>query len=223
MSTTTRLFPAAFALALLVGRAPAWAEVEFKPYGPDKPPASQRNGPSAEQQLQAERLRSADLERQLREAKAAKTDRPESKGENNPQVQAKAKQDAVVPVAVAPDEVVWGWPTTSTVMSAFSEVRKGVDFSGKEGEPVFSAGDGKVEYVGTGLRGYGELIIIKHNATFRSAYAHNRKILVREGNAVIRGQKIAEMGNTDTDSVKLHFEIRKQGNPVDPAQYLPKK
>ena len=78
-------------------------------------------------------------------------------------------------------------------------------------------------YAGAGLRGYGELVIIKHNTAFLSAYAHNRKILVKEGERVSRGQKIAEMGNTDADSVKLHFEIRKQGKPVDPAQYLPKR
>ena len=95
--------------------------------------------------------------------------------------------------------------------------------AGKAGEPVVAAGDGKVVYAGAGLRGYGELVIIKHNVTYLSAYAHNRKILVKEGQQVTRGQKIAEMGNTDADSVKLHFEIRKQGKPVDPAQYLPKR
>jgi len=80
-----------------------------------------------------------------------------------------------------------------------------------------------VVYSGSGLRGYGKLVIIKHDATFLSAYAHNSNILVKEGQAVTRGQKIAEMGNTDTDQVKLHFEIRRQGKPVDPTQYLPKR
>ena len=83
-----------------------------------------------------------------------------------------------------------------------------------------AAADGKVVYVGTGIRGFGQLLIVKHNATFLSAYAHNRKILVEEGQQVTRGQKIAEMGNTDSDMVKLHFEIRKQGKPIDPAAYL---
>ena len=78
-------------------------------------------------------------------------------------------------------------------------------------------------YAGSGLRGFGELVIVKHNATYLSAYAHNRKILVKEGQQVSRGQKIAEMGNTDSETVKLHFEIRKQGKPVDPAGYLPKR
>jgi lipoprotein NlpD len=130
----------------------------------------------------------------------------------------------VPPVASGPDDVPWLWPTAGKLMAPFSEAgNKGLDFAGKAGDPVLAAGDGKVVYAGAGLRGYGELVIVKHNATFLSAYAHNRKILVKEGQQVSRGQKIAEMGNTDADSVKLHFEIRKQGKPVDPAQYLPKR
>ena len=128
------------------------------------------------------------------------------------------------PVASGPDDVAWAWPTSAKLTSPFSESgSKGFDFAGKVGDPVMAAADGKVVYAGSGLRGYGELVIVKHNATFLSAYAHNRKILVKEGQSVTRGQKIAEMGNTDADSVKLHFEIRKQGKPVDPAQYLPKR
>ena len=128
------------------------------------------------------------------------------------------------PVATGPDDVPWLWPTAGKLLTPFSEAgNKGLDFSGRAGDPVLAAGDGKVVYAGAGLRGYGELVIVKHNATFLSAYAHNRKILVKEGQQVSRGQRIAEMGNTDADSVKLHFEIRKQGKPVDPAQYLPKR
>jgi len=130
----------------------------------------------------------------------------------------------VPPVAAGPDDVPWQWPSSAKVSAPFSESgNKGLDFAGKAGDPVLAAGEGKVVYAGAGLRGYGELVIVKHNATFLSAYAHNRKILVKEGQQVSRGQKIAEMGNTDADSVKLHFEIRKQGKPVDPAQYLPKR
>lgn len=130
----------------------------------------------------------------------------------------------VPPVASGPDDVPWLWPSAGKLTAPFSEAgNKGLDFAGKAGDPVLAAGDGKVVYAGAGLRGYGELVIVKHNATFLSAYAHNRKILVKEGQQVSRGQKIAEMGNTDADSVKLHFEIRKQGKPVDPAQYLPKR
>lgn len=127
-------------------------------------------------------------------------------------------------VAAGPDDVPWLWPSSGKLIAPFSESgNKGLDFGGKPGDAVLAAGEGKVVYAGAGLRGYGELVIVKHNGTFLSAYAHNRKILVKEGQTVSRGQKIAEMGSTDSDSVKLHFEIRKQGKPVDPAQYLPKK
>lgn len=128
------------------------------------------------------------------------------------------------PVAASGEDVAWAWPTSAKVTTAYNDSsNKGLDFAGRSGDNVLAAGDGKVVYAGSGLRGYGELIIVKHNGTFLSAYAHNRKILVKEGQMVTRGQKIAEMGNTDADSVKLHFEIRKQGKPVDPAIYLPKR
>lgn len=128
------------------------------------------------------------------------------------------------PQPAGPDDVVWAWPSAGKMIAPFSDSgNKGLDFSGKAGDAVTAASDGKVVYAGSGLRGYGELVIVKHNATFLSAYAHNRKILVKEGQAVTRGQKIAEMGNSDSEAVKLHFEIRKQGKPIDPMQYLPKK
>ncbi len=134
------------------------------------------------------------------------------------------RPEAPPAVVSAPDDVPWIWPVPAKVTAPFSDSgNKGLNFAGKAGDPVVAAGDGKVVYAGAGLRGYGELVIVKHNATFLSAYAHNRKILVKEGQSVTRGQKIAEMGSTDADSVKLHFEIRKQGKPVDPAQYLPKR
>jgi len=134
------------------------------------------------------------------------------------------KPETAPAVATGPDDVPWMWPTSAKLSAPYSDGgNKGLDFAGKAGDPVLAAGDGKVVYAGSGLRGFGELVIVKHNATFLSAYAHNRKILVKEGQQVSRGQKIAEMGNTDADSVKLHFEIRKQGKPVDPAQYLPKR
>ena len=99
----------------------------------------------------------------------------------------------------------------------------GIEIGGRLGDPVMAAAAGQVVYAGSGLASYGELLIVKHNATFLSAYAHNRKMLVSEGQQVTRGQKIAEMGNTDSDIVKLHFEIRKQGKPIDPLVYLPKR
>ena len=142
-----------------------------------------------------------------------------------PKAEVKPEAPASAPAAVVgPDDVPWIWPVSSKLTAPFNEAgNKGFNFAGKAGDPVVAAGDGKVVYAGAGLRGYGELVIVKHNATYLSAYAHNRKILVKEGQQVTRGQKIAEMGSTDSDSVKLHFEIRKQGKPVDPAQYLPKR
>ena len=117
----------------------------------------------------------------------------------------------------------WAWPASGKVIAGFSETAnlKGIDIAGKSGQPVVASGPGKVVYAGTGLRGYGKLIIIKHNNTFLSAYAHNREILVKEGQQVTRGQKIAEMGDSDADQVMLHFEIRRFGKPVDPAKFLP--
>ena len=115
----------------------------------------------------------------------------------------------------------WIWPTTGKLLSSFSKNSKGVKISGQAGQAILASAAGEVVYSGHGLRGYGNLIIIKHNSTFLSAYAHNSKILVKEGESVVRGQKIAEMGNTDTDTTQLHFEIRKHGKPVDPLEYLP--
>lgn len=106
--------------------------------------------------------------------------------------------------------------------TAFDDVKsKGLAISGKAGDPVLAAADGRVVYAGSGLRGYGNLVIVKHNSTYLTAYAHNQSLLVKEDQAVRRGQKIAEMGSTDAERVQLHFEIRKQGKPVDPAKLLP--
>jgi lipoprotein NlpD len=121
------------------------------------------------------------------------------------------------------DRLDWIWPAKGRIVSGFSDTAnlKGIDIAGTAGEPVRASAAGRVVYAGNGLRGYGKLIIIKHNATYLSAYAHNREILVKEGQQVTRGQKIAEMGNTDADQVKLHFEIRRHGKPMDPTKYLP--
>ena len=119
-------------------------------------------------------------------------------------------------------KIIWSMPAEGKLISKFSETekRKGIDIAGKLGQPIFASASGKVVYSGSGLRGYGKLIIIKHDNTYLSAYAHNDKILVKEGETVKRGQKIAAMGKTDTDRVKLHFEVRRLGKPVDPAKYL---
>jgi lipoprotein NlpD len=120
------------------------------------------------------------------------------------------------------DKVQWGWPVHGRILAGFSEAsNKGLDIAGKPGDPVIASAPGRVVYSGSGLRGYGKLVIIKHNKTYLSAYAHNKDILVKEGQSVVKGQKIAEIGSTDTDVPKLHFEIRKLGKPVDPAKYLP--
>ncbi|MDP3822765.1 MAG: peptidoglycan DD-metalloendopeptidase family protein [Burkholderiales bacterium] len=120
------------------------------------------------------------------------------------------------------DDVNWAWPATGAVTAPFDEGKaKGLSISGKAGDPVLAAADGRVVYAGSGLRGYGNLIILKHNNTYLTAYAHNQTLLVKEDQAVRRGQKIAEMGSSDAEAVKLHFEIRKQGKPVDPARLLP--
>ena len=145
-----------------------------------------------------------------------------------PAASAQAAASAPVPVAPAApatsgdDDLGFIWPSSGTLIAGFDEARnKGYDIGGKAGDPVLAAADGRVVYAGAGLRGYGNLIILKHNNTFLTAYAHNQVLLVKEDQAVRRGQKIAEMGSTDADRVKLHFEIRRQGKPVDPSRYLP--
>lgn len=121
------------------------------------------------------------------------------------------------------DQLGWVWPAKGKVVGQFSDSAnlKGIDIAGTMGEPVYASAAGKVVYAGSGLRGYGKLIIIKHNATYLSAYAHNSALLVKEGQQVARGQEIAQMGNTDADKVMLHFEIRRYGKPMDPEKFLP--
>lgn len=147
---------------------------------------------------------------------------------SRPEIAKEPKPTPVVPqkpenMASGDDEdLKWVWPTQGKLLSGYSENGiKGLDIGGKKGQAVFSASVGKVVYSGAGLRGYGKLIIVKHNKTYLTAYAHNQAILVKEGDSVSRGQKIAEMGDSDSDVVKLHFEIRRFGKPVDPSKYLP--
>jgi lipoprotein NlpD len=129
----------------------------------------------------------------------------------------------VVPSAVAGNEKMsWIWPSAGKVVGTFDEGKnKGIDIAGKAGQQVIAAGAGKVMYAGSGIRGYGNLVIVKHSNSLLSAYAHNRSIVVKEGQSVDQGQMIAEMGDSDSDTVKLHFEIRQQGKPVDPSKFLP--
>jgi lipoprotein NlpD len=137
---------------------------------------------------------------------------------------------SVAPAASAPantasapriEEALFTWPANGQVIAGFDEAKnKGIDIAGKAGDPVLAAADGQVVYAGAGLRGYGNLIIVKHNNTYLTAYAHNQKLLVKEDQKVRRGDKIAEMGSSDADRVKLHFEVRRQGKPVDPSKFL---
>jgi lipoprotein NlpD len=143
-------------------------------------------------------------------------------GESDPKPAAEPAPAPVPPPAAADgDKVDWTWPAKGKVVSQFTDASKGIDIAGAKGEPVLAAAAGRVVYSGAGLRGYGKLVILKHNESWLSAYAHNEKLLVGEGDLVKKGQKIAEMGASDTDSVKLHFEIRKLGSPVDPLKQLP--
>jgi lipoprotein NlpD len=143
------------------------------------------------------------------------------------------KAEKVVTAGVTPGTTVtanddeklsWMWPSDGKIIATFDEGKnKGIDIAGKMGQQVMAAGSGKVMYAGSGIRGYGNLVIVKHSNSLLSAYAHNRTILVKEGQNVTKGQPIAEMGDSDADGVKLHFEIRQQGKPVDPAKFLPSR
>jgi lipoprotein NlpD len=124
--------------------------------------------------------------------------------------------------AAATAQPAFIWPARGPIIGTFDDANnKGVNIGGAAGDPVNASADGRVVYSGNGLRGYGNLVIIKHDATFLTAYAHNRALMVKEGDAVTKGQKIAEMGSSDSDRVMLHFEVRRQGKPVDPLKYLP--
>ncbi|MDB5907488.1 MAG: peptidase [Massilia sp.] len=135
---------------------------------------------------------------------------------------------AIIPGAIVraddDEKLSWMWPSDGKIVATFDEGKnKGIDIAGKPGQQVMAAGAGKVMYAGSGIRGYGNLVIVKHNNSLLSAYAHNRTIVVKEGQNVNKGQMIAEMGDSDSDTVKLHFEIRQQGKPVDPSRFLPSR
>lgn len=163
---------------------------------------------------------------------APKTHRPEPIAPAKPEIPKKPAPDKPEPVApvrqapaVAARQLSWAWPVQGELLERYSAngPNKGIDIAGKKGQPILAAEAGQVVYQGSGLRGYGQLIIVKHNADFLSAYAHCDKIYVKEGNVIKRGQKIADMGSSGTDRAKLHFEVRYRGAPVDPQDYLPRK
>lgn len=148
--------------------------------------------------------------------KSANTAQSEKLNSEKP-TQEKSKQDLATDTGIR-----LSWPSKGEVVERFDEGKnKGIDIAGKSGDPIQSAADGKVVYAGNSLRGYGNLVIVKHDNTYLTAYAHNKALLVKEGDIVKKSQKIAEMGDTDSDRVKLHFELRKNGKPVDPSAYLP--
>ena len=188
------------------------------------PPVADLSGVSTRPVAAAGRVDSRPLEGRAPAAASAA-----SSGGTAAGVVATAAPAAPAAAAAAPaaareseDEVSFIWPAAGPVATAFEEGKnKGLAIVGKAGDPVLAAADGRVVYAGSGLRGYGNLIIVKHNATFLTAYAHNQSLLVKEDQAVRKGQKIAEMGSTDADRVQLHFEVRRLGKPVDPARLLP--
>ena len=148
--------------------------------------------------------------------------KPEVKPESKPEVKPEVKPDPKPEAAKPGEDIEWTWPTSGKVIASFNgTTSKGMDIAGKTGQPVLASGDGRVIFSGTGIRGLGKFVVIKHNNAYISVYAHNSEIVVKQDQMVTRGQKIAEMGNTDTDQVKLHFEIRRFGTPVDPTRFLP--
>lgn len=161
------------------------------------------------------RMREGDAATKEMPAQAKPAEKPTEKPAEKPVAQ-----------SVGDEAIDWGWPAGGKVQTAFAdnpgkEANKGIDVAGKVGEPVLAAASGTVTLVSSSLRGYGNLVVVKHNPTYLSVYAHNSKILVKEGQPVKMGQKIAEIGSSDADSPKLHFEIRRMGKPVDPTKYLP--
>lgn len=211
--------------------------VESRPIGGGSPaqatPAPQAAAPGAAPRTSPQALRLPYSEQnlaRLSRGDAAPAPAPQAAPKPDPQKPAPQAAQAPAPSpsqAAAPDKdpdatIEFGWPAKGRVIAGFSDpANKGLDIAGKPGDPVVAAAAGRVMYVGTGIRGYGKLIVIRHDANYNSVYAHNREILVKEGQNVVRGQRIAELGDTDADQPKLHFEIRKSGKPVDPAKYLP--
>lgn len=186
-----------------------------------------RSDSKTEKQAKADKPASKTEKENKVDGKAADKDKPTKEKERDSGKSADAPRTPA-PVEPAPgnssageeDVANWGWPAQGKVINRFTDSNKGIDIGGKTGQPVQASAKGRVVYSGAGLRGYGKLIIIKHNKTYLTAYAHNSQLLVKEGQVVTKGQKIAEMGNSDADQVKLHFEIRRFGKPVDPQKYL---
>ena len=148
---------------------------------------------------------------------------PAAKGDPaRPDARPESRPESGGDTARGPDDLHWAWPVRGKIIGTFNDsTSKGIAIAGKHGQPVLASAPGRVIFSGTGIRGFGKLIVIKHNNTYLSVYAHNSELVVKEGQNVTKGQKIAEMGNSDADQVKLHFEIRRFGKPVDPMKLLP--
>jgi lipoprotein NlpD len=185
---------------------------------PVTPPIPRKTGPRGDKRPYTDAALA-----ELKKDEAAKDARNDAKADK-PEVVAAVPALTPGSVAGANDDerLSWMWPSDGKIVATFDEGKnKGIDIAGKPGQQVMAAGAGKVMYAGSGIRGYGNLVIVKHSNSLLSAYAHNRSIVVKEGQNVNKGQMIAEMGDSDADSVKLHFEIRQQGKPVDPSRFLP--
>ena len=202
--------------AVQVGRARVPGEVESRPLGPGAgapPPAAEggmKTSPKA-------------LRLPYSEQNLALLARSEARPEAKPEANVEARPEPARPAAEhAADAIDFIWPARGRVVAGFSEPRnKGVDIAGNLGDPVVAAAAGRVIYVGSGIPGLGKFIVVRHENGFNTVYAHNRENLVKMDQNLARGQKIAEVGNTDADSPKLHFQIRKFGTPLDPLKYLP--
>jgi lipoprotein NlpD len=208
-------------LAGPAGTAPAIAAPATTPLAAAGPPIEARplaNTPSMKVEPRAQKLPYSD--KALAALNAAEAGAPPATVAEAPPV-APPPSAQERPPAPETEALDWVWPVKGKVLAPFTETSKGMDIAGRKGAAVLAAADGRVVYAGAGLRGYGKLVIIKHNNTWLSAYAHNDNILVKEQQDVRKGQKIAEMGSTDADQVKLHFEVRRQGKPVDPVKVLP--
>ena len=189
---------------------------------PGGDPVLKREPKAGKEAYSEQALARAQAQPKTAEPVVAAVTKAEAKPEPKPEAPGEAKSGDMA--AAGSEEIPWIWPASGKLIGTFSEGgNKGIDINGKAGDAVLAAGGGKVVYSGTGLRGYGKLVIVKHNNTYLTAYAHNQSVLVKEGQSVSKGQKIAEMGNTDADQVKLHFEIRRQGKPVDPLKHLPQR
>lgn len=197
--------------------------VQMPPSDPPKvvtaPAVSKKVAPKADKKPSSEGA--------LADAHAAKPDKhdaPDVPAKPVAAVPATGIAAGSVVTATDDDKMSWMWPSNGKIVATFDEGKnKGIDIAGRAGQQVMAAGSGKVMYAGSGIRGYGNLVIVKHSNSLLSAYAHNRNIVVKEGDNVNKGQVIAEMGDSDADSVKLHFEIRQQGKPVDPSRFLPNR